>query len=307
MRLVKRLKDDVINMCRPGDPAYKPSTNQKSKRSKKQRSGLSTPDTPDFTDSNDHDFVQNDNSTDSIRFQVTSTQTTKHLNDVMVKDQRAKSMECKFKEVLHRITLIDSKLEEIQEQMEDTLSLLKEEMATPKEKQRLKALIDDVVTIMGRGDGQHAQRETSVFTRLNDEHTEDEDDGSDGMTLRYKWVLDRVEELRDAVTTIPTHRDHEQSPKGEIHMDTQLIGKEMNEVKEEQDDDARSKLIEKEDGWRTLLTKWGLAKFADAMEEKGYDDPNYWHKIEETELIDDVGMKKGHLMKWKMLLEELMK
>jgi len=55
---------------------------------------------------------------------------------------------------------------------------------------------------------------------------------------------------------------------------------------------------EEADDFRTVLNKWGLGKFAGAMEENGYDDPQFWHEITEEELTDDMGMKKGHLKKW---------
>ena len=61
---------------------------------------------------------------------------------------------------------------------------------------------------------------------------------------------------------------------------------------------------EQQEDFRTLLTKWGLAKFIDAFEDNGYDDPQYWHEIEENELTDDMGMKKGHLRKWNTQLQK---
>ena len=70
------------------------------------------------------------------------------------------------------------------------------------------------------------------------------------------------------------------------------------------DDDAKENESEEEDDWKTLLTKWGLAKFADAFEEEGYDDPQFWHEISENDLKDDMGMKKGHLKKWNLQIQK---
>ena len=66
--------------------------------------------------------------------------------------------------------------------------------------------------------------------------------------------------------------------------------------------DAKEQNSEEEDDWKELLTKWGLKKFIDAMDDNGYDDPQFWHEITEEELVNDMGMKKGHLKKWNMQL-----
>ena len=77
-------------------------------------------------------------------------------------------------------------------------------------------------------------------------------------------------------------------------------------TKDDMSDDAEKKngSDSEEDDYKAVLTKWGLAKFIDAFDENGYDDPQYWHEIEESELTDDMGMKKGHLRKWKAQLEK---
>ena len=61
---------------------------------------------------------------------------------------------------------------------------------------------------------------------------------------------------------------------------------------------------DEDENWKELLTKWGLKKFIDAFDDNGYDDPQFWHEIEESELTDDMGMKKGHLRKWNMQIEK---
>jgi len=59
-----------------------------------------------------------------------------------------------------------------------------------------------------------------------------------------------------------------------------------------------------EDSFKTLLHHWGLAAFADGFEKEGYDDPALWSNIDE-EALRELGMGKGHIMKWKMQIQKL--
>eukprot|EP01083_Nonionella_stella_P067832 179689_1 len=48
-----------------------------------------------------------------------------------------------------------------------------------------------------------------------------------------------------------------------------------------------------------ILKKWGLSKFADIMDEEGWTDPTYWKDLDEDTMKSDLGMKKGHITRFK--------
>jgi len=53
-----------------------------------------------------------------------------------------------------------------------------------------------------------------------------------------------------------------------------------------------------DEDYKTKLHKWGLKQFEPKFTETGNDDPTLWSQIGEDEL-KEMGMKAGHLRKWK--------
>ena len=46
---------------------------------------------------------------------------------------------------------------------------------------------------------------------------------------------------------------------------------------------------------RATLKEWNLSKYEEKLiDEEGYDNVNDWMELTEGELINDIGMKKGH-------------
>ena len=61
--------------------------------------------------------------------------------------------------------------------------------------------------------------------------------------------------------------------------------------------DSKEQEEEEEINFRDLLKSWKLDKYADMMEEEGWEDPIDWKKLTEDEFKDDLGFSKG--MRWK--------
>eukprot|EP01084_Bolivina_argentea_P118345 209997_1 len=52
-----------------------------------------------------------------------------------------------------------------------------------------------------------------------------------------------------------------------------------------------------------LLENWSLGQFAQKFKVEGWDDPRYWHEMTDNDL-NEMGFKKGHIVKFKNQLNE---
>eukprot|EP01083_Nonionella_stella_P159539 520531_1 len=64
-----------------------------------------------------------------------------------------------------------------------------------------------------------------------------------------------------------------------------------------QHDDTDAK--EEEIDHRALLKQWKLAKYAQTMEDEGWEDPVDWHELTDDDLKNDLGFSKGHIKKFR--------
>ena len=50
---------------------------------------------------------------------------------------------------------------------------------------------------------------------------------------------------------------------------------------------------------QTLLIEWELNEFMDKMEAFGYGDHSLWHTISEEVLVQNIGMRREHIIQWR--------